>query len=1354
MISSINFSVKKFVSCVICLSLLLLSAGIKHPEVSAQDTPVTFRVLTSDKLPPQTAMTTIRWTAEGSGGTEPYMYDFYVYDGSALKHAQSGSSPDWNWTPAGPGSYRFRIIIRDSLGNYADSRWSPAYEILPKLQVEQAVPDRPAPQAAETATIRWTAKSTGGIGARAYEFHTLRGTEEKIRQTGSSPDWDWTPAEAGTYRIKVIVKDARGNTADSGWSPDYRIEPKLQVEQPVPDRPAPQAAEMTTIRWTAAAKGGVGDRAYEFHVRKDTGEEVHQTEPSPELDWTPIEAGKYRVKAIVKDARGNTADSGWSPDYRIAPKLQVEQPVPDRPAPQAAKMTTVRWTATATGGVGPYAYEFLAAKGSEEQTVQRGTVPYCDWKPLEEGIYRIKVIVKDSLGNTADSGWSNDYEIVPELLVQLMPDRHSPRVINTPVLWTAHATGGVGDYTYEFDFLKGTIESTSQKGPLPDWSWTPGETGTYRIKVIVRDTLGNTADSGWSEDYEIVPELVFKELVPDRPAPQAALMTTIRWTAKATGGVPGNSYEFYTLKGSEEKVHQTGPSAEWDWTPTEAGTYRIKVIITDALGNTVNSGWSPDYRIEPELKFQEIVPNRPAPQAAKMTTIRWTARATGGVGMLSYEFHTLKDSEESVHQSGPSAEWDWKPTEAGMYRVKVVVKDTLGNAVDSGWSPDYRIEPELQVAVSPDRPSPQAAKMTTIRWTAEATGGVGAYYYEFHMIRYSKPAVSLLIDDTGKQGEKDGSPPDQSGPSQILKPGYDKGGTVVQKGPSSEWDLTPMEAGVYRVNVVVTDELGNTVESGWSPEYRIEPELQIGETVYDKAPPQVAKMITIRWTAAATGGVGAYTYEFHSLRESAETLEQSGPSSSWDWAPIREGRYRIKVVVRDSLGNTAENDWSPEYEIAPPLVVEQPAPDKLSPQAVNLSSIWWFVKATGGVGEHMFEFYLLSDSQEHLVQKGASPDWNWAPRKSGHYKVRAVVRDALGNTVDSGWSSDYEVSTFTKIYDPIAVLPVANISRQMAPLDAIEQSMKAMLTEQGLIVQNDDVLENFMAKHRIRYTSGLDRERAQEFREERVAGAVLITSLEHYDERYPAKIALSSRLVSTKEYPEILWMDSIGLAGDDSPELLGLGLVKDPRMLLRKCIRHLSDSLALFLSGGRNGVDPAKKGWLEESRFDPRVYHRAPFSIDNDQGYTVAVLPFFNRSDTKYAGEILELHFVQEMEKLRNFKVSEPGTVRDSLLKLRVIMFGGISLDNAQSIFSMLNVDYILTGTVIDYKDYVGPNGKPKVDFSALLIDRRSREAVWTSKSYNEGDEDVYFFDYGKVNTAHAMASDMVSAVVKKMVIK
>jgi len=281
----------------------------------------------------------------------------------------------------------------------------------------------------------------------------------------------------------------------------------------------------------------------------------------------------------------------------------------------------------------------------------------------------------------------------------------------------------------------------------------------------------------------------------------------------------------------------------------------------------------------------------------------------------------------------------------------------------------------------------------------------------------------------------------------------------------------------------------------------------------------------------------------------------------------------------------------------------------------------------------------------------------------------------------------------------------------------------------------------------------MDRATAQAFEEGNIARSVLITNLEHHDQMYPPKIAIASRLVSIRKKPEILWMDSTGLAGHDNPKLLDLGLITNPRVLLEKAIQNLSGSFQLFLQNKKNVIDD-ESGWLEEPRFEPKIYHRSSAIIDKHRGYTVAVFPFFNLSDRKYGGDIIALHFVREMSKFKNIHVIEPGVVRDALLKKRVVMYDGISLFHAQAIFSMLNADFILTGNILDYNDYPGAFGRPDVDFSTRLIERRSLETVWSSKSYSTGDDDVYFFDFGKVNTANEIASKMVRAVVEMMVVK
>jgi hypothetical protein len=320
----------------------------------------------------------------------------------------------------------------------------------------------------------------------------------------------------------------------------------------------------------------------------------------------------------------------------------------------------------------------------------------------------------------------------------------------------------------------------------------------------------------------------------------------------------------------------------------------------------------------------------------------------------------------------------------------------------------------------------------------------------------------------------------------------------------------------------------------------------------------------------------------------------------------------------------------------------------------------------------------------------------------------------------------------------IAVFPVENLSGRMAPLKEIRGSLIQGMKSKGFRILKEETLEKFMTRNRIRYAGGINKAVAQAFKNETGAEGVLITSLELYSEENPPKIALTSRLVSTGDHPIILWIEGVGLAGDDSPGILGLGLIEDPKALLEKAIGRLTGSLEQYLdkkSKGERIQSPKRK-------FRPKVSYRSDV-LDPSSKYTVAVVPFLNFTGRKNAGEILELQFIRNLKKFSQFDVIEPGVVRQQFLALRIIIPEGISLANADALFSTLDADLILAANVVEYQDYQGVFGKPKVDFFVQLFDRKSRNIVWSSVSHNEGDDGVFFFDRGRVNTAHAMASEM-----------
>ena len=347
----------------------------------------------------------------------------------------------------------------------------------------------------------------------------------------------------------------------------------------------------------------------------------------------------------------------------------------------------------------------------------------------------------------------------------------------------------------------------------------------------------------------------------------------------------------------------------------------------------------------------------------------------------------------------------------------------------------------------------------------------------------------------------------------------------------------------------------------------------------------------------------------------------------------------------------------------------------------------------------------------------------------------------------------------------IAVLPIENLSGGPAPLKAMRGSLVEKLRAEGFSVLDDKTLEDFMARHRVRYVGGIDAATANAFKGETKVDAVLITSLEFYNEVFPAKVSVIARLVSAGGAPEILWSGSAGMAGDDSPGILGIGLIRDPAKLRDMVFYRIACSLGESFSARAEKETGIERPGVSESGEDhfsvsagggpsdwqrhmPKVSYHFPF-MEPGRKYTVAVVPFFNDSSRRNAGEIMLLHFVDELESRGNFAVIEPGLVRQKMLEMRIIMNEGISLADADLIYNSLNADLIMTGKVLDYSDYVSSWGKPIVDFSAMLIEKKSERVVWASRSSNTGNDGVFFFDMGKINTANVLASEMAQSVVK-----
>ena len=160
-------------------------------------------------------------------------------------------------------------------------------------------------------------------------------------------------------------------------------------------------------------------------------------------------------------------------------------------------------------------------------------------------------------------------------------------VVGERISWTVTAKGGRGKLRYCFPVLKnGRVYRRGSYTYSRTGCFAPTSPGNYTVRVDVRDGRG-TVVSRDSETITFVPEtpLAVGSIKADRQS--ARVGEKITWTAAAVGGSGSPRYCFYVLlDGTIVRKGSYGTSATFRYTPTEPGTYSVRVYIRDSSGKT------------------------------------------------------------------------------------------------------------------------------------------------------------------------------------------------------------------------------------------------------------------------------------------------------------------------------------------------------------------------------------------------------------------------------------------------------------------------------------------------------------------------------------------------------------------------------------------------------------------------------------------------------------------------------------------------------------------------------------------------------------------------------------------------
>jgi len=178
--------------------------------------------LSSSSASPQSVGNSIIFTANISGGSGSYEFQFRLRNPSGVWSVvrDYSSSSSWTWDTDGlaVGSYFVEVWARRTGSTAAwESYKTMNYTLRLPVTAVSLNSDKPSPQARGTSII-FTAAATGASGSYVYQYRlrTPSGVWSVVRDYSSSASWTWNTSAgqaSGSYLIEVWAKNSGSNAA-------------------------------------------------------------------------------------------------------------------------------------------------------------------------------------------------------------------------------------------------------------------------------------------------------------------------------------------------------------------------------------------------------------------------------------------------------------------------------------------------------------------------------------------------------------------------------------------------------------------------------------------------------------------------------------------------------------------------------------------------------------------------------------------------------------------------------------------------------------------------------------------------------------------------------------------------------------------------------------------------------------------------------------------------------------------------------------------------------------------------------------------------------------------------------------
>ena len=666
-----------------------------------------------------------KFTAVVLGGTAPYTFEWQYRTTANGAWRSTASNVDIFESRSeklvevitARNGFQYRCVITDSKGRTGTTE-GVTLEVHPKANLTVAISPAPVLAAEAGTSEKFTAVVSSGTAPYTFEWQYRTTANGAWRSTAANVENFRSRSEKLVeviaarhgFEYRCVITDSKGRTGTTE-------EVTLKVNLPVTISPAPvmEATAGSSEKFTAAVSSGTAPYTFEWQYRttangawRSTAANVENFRSRSEKLVEVIAARHgFEYRCVITDSEGRTGTSDGV-------TLQVHLKVTTTPSQtvEVGEGLPAVIKATVSGGSQNYTYQWKYRTSSSgtwytstdttAETATTSTLTTSAVTATRNG-YQFKCVVTDNTTGLTGESAPVTLRVIP-VGVTVTPSPTNPVDEGGTAVFTAHATGGTGSYTYQWKYqapnaaadtwanctsAHGTTGYTSATLRVPaELTWKG-----YKYKCVVTDT--NTKKTATSEATELVvlTVRVLTQPVGTTKNPGDAVTLTV----EIEKGTAPYTYQWYWAPACDmNDTHQAGTTVT-NSQKTNAYTFEVPAnscesrwyhcVITDSKGNTaVTEQVLVQYHIVASI---ERTPS--GDTVSHGTTVTMTAKVQGGAKLqaqsgadrYTYVWYFIKQgtSAKTAVGTGGTYTFTMDGSKLGTYFFEVT--DALGDTKES-----------------------------------------------------------------------------------------------------------------------------------------------------------------------------------------------------------------------------------------------------------------------------------------------------------------------------------------------------------------------------------------------------------------------------------------------------------------------------------------------------------------------------------------------------------------------------------------------------------------------------------------------------------------------------------------------